>query len=174
MAKPKKNQGWIKIHRSLRDHWVYEDPVSTWTWLEILFRANHEGKTIHIGTRTIDIKPGQFWTSYRKLSIAWNVSKDTVKSRLRAFENDKMIKVDGKPGTGTLVTVCNYGVYQSSKGVLPDTFKDRNQDRNQDNGSTITRTDFSYKQELKNDKEGYKNEKNNGLPPDDPDYFEEV
>ena len=107
-----------------------------------------------------------------------NMSKDTVSKKLKLLQSDGMIYVDSRKGIGTLITVRNYGLYQDflsgSTDTLSDTSWDTKSDTVSDKVQTYTRTWSSHKQEYKN----YKNDKevknNNGLPPDHPDYFEEI
>jgi hypothetical protein len=90
-----------------------------------------------------------------------------------------MIYVDSRKGYGTLVTVQNYGVYQDFSEGDSHTYSNTNSHKDSHKDSHKvgfeSPSEIPYKQEYKNDKALIKNgKKNNGLPPDDPDYFEEV
>lgn len=173
----KEDKGWVKLYRSIRDHWVYEDRLLYFIWLDLIMRANHKERKIVVKGKLIVLHPGQFWTSIRRLAVEWGLDKDTVSKKLKILQSDDMIYVDSRPRYGTMITVRNYGLYQGFSGPDSDNESDNNSDnksdKESDNVQFNNRTKNRHKQELKN----YKNDKelkNNGLPPDHPDYFEEV
>ena len=110
--------GWIKLHRKIMDNWIYDfkNPALFMDWLDLLLMANHEPRKINIKGQIVTVGTGQLWTSIRKLSDRWRVKKDTTLRRLKMLQSDGMIYVDSHPGMGTLVTVCNYGIYQGFSG----------------------------------------------------------
>lgn len=173
------NKGWIKAHRSMREHWIFQDPLLFKIWMDILWSANYEKKKVKIKGKIITINPGQFWTSIRKLSVRWDIDKNTVGKKLKLLQSDGMIFVDSMPNYGTLITVCNYALYQdfSTGGSDKDSdnVSDKLSDKDSDNAQTRLQTNFhhdeEYKEYIRMNKEG---KKTNGLPPGHPDYFEEV
>lgn len=172
-------KGWIKLYRDITEHWVFRDPLLLKIWIDILFMANHESKKIPLNNQLIEIHRGQFWTSVRKLSARWNIDTKTTAKKLKLLQSDGMIYVDSRKGYGTLVTVQNYGVYQDFSEGDSHTYSHTNSHKVSHKDSHKvgfeSPSEIPYKQEYKNDKALIKNgKKNNGLPPDDPDYFEEV
>ena len=163
-------KGWVKIYRDLREHWVFSDPVLLRMWIDILLTANHEPNKATVKNQIIDIKRGQFWTSYRKMALRWGMDVKTVKKSLGLLQNDGMITVDARRGYGTLITVENYKVYQD----FSEESSHRESHRESHRQGFENPTENPYKQETNNDKECIKNGKNTGLAPGDPDYFEEV
>ena len=121
------DKGWIKIYRSIRSNWVWEDFEMTHYWIDLLFMVNHKESKVAIGKKLFTVKPGQKITSLRKLSVRWNVSKDKVKRILEMFEQDEMITIK-MANNATLITVVNYRLYQLSDGVRRDTNKDTSKD----------------------------------------------
>ena len=106
--------GWIKIHRKIIDHWIWEDAKRFKWWMDILLLTNHTDKKTMIGGELITIKRGTFHTSELKLSERWNVSRNTVRNYLNALEKDNMIATK-KTRNGTTIEVRNYGVYQGNE-----------------------------------------------------------
>lgn len=168
-------KGWVKIYRDIIDHWVYRDPLTLKIWITLIVRANHEPTKIQIKNQLIDVQRGQFWTSLRRLAMVTDMTPKTVKKRLTVLQSDGMIYVDSSKGLGTLITVRNYGDYQSiseDNGNTVDYTVDYTTDHRVETQRDTRRT---HKQEVKNDKNDTRmKRKNNGLPPDHPDYFEEV
>lgn len=169
------NMGWIKLHRSIREHWIFQDPVLLRIWLDILLTVNHEPAKVRVKNIIVEIGRGQHWTSIKKLAVRWGLDTKTVRTKLHLLENDGMIYVDSRTGYGTLLTVRNYEVYQGFSE--DDSLRDspRNSLRNSPRAGFETPSEIPYEQEcINNDEEGNKNGKNNGLAPGDPYYFEEV
>jgi hypothetical protein len=105
--------GWIKLYRSIKDHWIWQDPIKFQWWIDILISVNHSGKTINIGYDIFDCKPGQSIRSLKNWADNWNVSKDTVRNFFTLLKKDKMILTENLKKT-TRLTVCNYDTYQSN------------------------------------------------------------
>lgn len=130
------NKGWIKLHRSLLDHWIHErDKDGTYQmehyWIDMLLMTNHEDRKIPCNKKVITIKAGSFMTSLRKLGSRWGMDKDSVRTILETFENEKMITRKTE-NNATVITIVNYGLYQSSKGKNTDTDSDTISDTDSD------------------------------------------
>lgn len=105
------DRGWIKIHRSIRDHWIWQDPVKLKWWLDILMEVNHSDNKVNLGLQLVECKRGQSVMSLGNWANRWGVSKNTVKSFFLLLEKDKMITHENV-SKSTRITVCNYGNYQ--------------------------------------------------------------
>ena len=89
----------------LRDvEWLYSESRMVHLWLEILFRVQRAKGTYPIKGTTIDILPGQFVASTRKLAASIGADKDTVGRYMRIFEAQKWIR-RLEIGNATLYTV---------------------------------------------------------------------
>ena len=86
-------QGWISVHRQLRDHWLWEDkPFSKGqAWIDLLMLANHADNKFLLGNELVEVKAGSFITSIEKLRKKWGWSNTKVVSFLKLLENDGMI-----------------------------------------------------------------------------------
>lgn len=115
MMADKQNKGWIKVHRDIRDHWIWtcEKHSKQSAWIDLLMMVNHEDRTIMVGNRRITIHRGQVWTSYRKLKEQWQWSNERLYGFIDQLVSDRMIAVN-PTNTGTLLTVLNYKEYQGS------------------------------------------------------------
>ncbi len=110
-------EGWIKLHRRLQDHWLWQEKrkfSKVEAWLDLLLRANHKENKILIGRNLVDVKSGQFITSTLKLAQAWGWGKTTVKQFLNLLESEKMITQNAN-AKYTLVTIENWGKYQGEE-----------------------------------------------------------
>lgn len=156
-------EGWIKLYRSIRKNWIWEDAQKLKWWLDILLQANHQDRKVLLGNELVLIERGSFHTSELKLSKKWGVSKTTVRKFLELLESDHMITTE-KSKKGTTLKVTNYEDYQ---GFSEDekTTKEPQKNHNVDHKKTIKEP---YTIPIKNhkvytnnnDKELYKNYKN--------------
>jgi hypothetical protein len=107
-------QGWIKLHRKIRDCSVIWDdkPFSRGqAWIDLLMMANHEDKDIYFDGGVYRVERGQKLTSIRKLSEEWGWSR----TKTTKFQNDlkKAEMISLKSDTKkTVVTIVNYNNYQ--------------------------------------------------------------
>lgn len=154
--------GWIKLHRQVMDHWIWEDPIRFKWWMEIILLTNHTDKKTIIGNEVVIIERGTFHTSELKLSEKWGVSRNRVRRFLDLLENDGMISTK-KTINGTTIKVHNYGVYQGNEEQKkqPTIQQTEQQTKQPTIQQTEHRTDIErYKtKNVKNDKE-LKNDKN--------------
>lgn len=106
--------GWIKLHKAIKDHWIFENPEYLKAWLQILIEVNYEPKTSIIQGQQIFCDRGQ--KIYSMESWAKIFGKKWTRKRARCFfellKKDGMIRTEGLSKT-TRVTVCNYETYQN-------------------------------------------------------------
>lgn len=108
-----KKLGFVPIYRSVRENWVWDndEPFSKGqAWIDLLLSVNHEEKKIKVGCSIVTIKPGQMWTSYKKLAQAWGWSYNRVKRFIKMLESDGMIYVNAT-ANGTSLTIVNWGSF---------------------------------------------------------------
>jgi hypothetical protein len=105
------NEGWIKLFRSIRKHWIWNDPTKLKRWLDIILEVNHEDRKVNIGNEIIDCKRGQTVMSLRSWATRWCVSKDSARHFIGLLQKDGMIITKSLAKT-TRITVTNYDIYQ--------------------------------------------------------------
>lgn len=108
-------EGWIKLHRKIQDHWIYQEKrkFSRYeAWLDMLMMANHKSNKFLHGNELIELEKGQFVTSEVKLMERWDWGKNKLRLFFNLLEKDGMIvkKSDRKR---TTITICNYGLYHT-------------------------------------------------------------
>lgn len=114
-----KKLGFVPVYRSIQDHWLWsnDEPFSKGqAWIDLLLSVNHEEKKIKVGNRIQVIKPGQMWTSYKKLGNRWNWSRERVYRYTKMLKSDGMLLVDATPN-GTLLTLLNWDVFNGQRNT---------------------------------------------------------
>ncbi len=75
-------QGWIKLHRQFINWEWFNKSEAVHLFLYLLLKANHKDGN----WQGIEIKKGQFITSYGKISSDTNISLQTIRTLLKKFE----------------------------------------------------------------------------------------
>ena len=111
--------GWIKLHRSMRGHWLWEGEKFTkgQAWIDLLLWARHTPGTVRIRESPFYLDAGQQVRSEVTLSKTWGWSRDKVRRYLKHLENDGMIRQQKTTST-SIITICKYSDYQ--QGNTPD------------------------------------------------------
>ena len=104
-------EGWIKLSRTIKDHWIWKDPVKLKWWIDILISVNHSPAKVNIGNQLFECGRGQSIQSLSNWASQWKVSKDKARNFLVLLEKDGMITHENI-GKSTRITVCKYDIYQ--------------------------------------------------------------
>ena len=109
------DKGYIKLYRSVRDNWVWEEkPFSRGqAWIDIILSVNHKDTKIMFDGNSMLVKRGSFITSISKLADRWGWSRKKVTRFLNGLRDDSM--VDFKcTNKGTCISLRNYVLYQEN------------------------------------------------------------
>lgn len=113
------DKGYIKVYRDIRDHWIWTDEEEPFSrgqaWIDLIMMVNHNDKDVLFNGRLIHVEKGCRITSLRRLSERWKWSIHKVSDFLNLLEKEGMIS-QVRDSKKTLITLINYGVYQSDRG----------------------------------------------------------
>ena len=127
--------GWIKISRSITEHWLWKDSERLQWWLDLLFMASWEDKQVLHDAHLFVLHRGQMIASVSFLAKRWNRSNPTIIAYLQMLESDGMITREVLYRQTPIITICKYDAYQ----YMVDTIVDRQVD-------TIVDTNKEYKE----------------------------
>ena len=99
--------GWIKIHRKFLDWEWFNKSEAVHLFMYLTLKANHKDGQ----WQGIDIKKGQFVTSFGKISADTGISLQTIRTLLKKFEKTNEINIQ-TTNKFTIVTICKYECYQ--------------------------------------------------------------
>ena len=99
--------GWIKIHRKFLDWEWFNKSEAVHLFMYLVLKANHKDGQ----WQGIDIKKGQFVTSFGKISTDTGISLQTIRTLLKKFEKTNEINIQ-TTNKFTIVTLCKYECYQ--------------------------------------------------------------
>ena len=76
-------EGYIKIFRDIREHWIWEDPVKLRCWLDMLLTVNSKPGKVNVGMNLYECGRGQAIRSLSTWAAQWGVNKDTARNFLK-------------------------------------------------------------------------------------------
>lgn len=130
--------GWIALHRSILDHWLWKDkPFSNGqAWIDLILLANHKDTKEFINGSLKVFKKGTVNRSIESLSSRWGWNRKKTRKFLNALEADEMVTV--KVTThGTTITLVNYSDFQTV-GTTKGTTTDQTEGQPRENRGTQT------------------------------------
>jgi len=109
-------EGWIKLHRKIRNSQMYRNLNSKQrdVLIQILLLANHEENEWVWGNDIFKCKTGQFVTSLQSLTnrCAKDVKVQSVRTSLLILEKWSFL-TNKSTKTGRLITICKWEAYQN-------------------------------------------------------------
>jgi len=105
--------GWIKLHRSLSDHWLWDfkSPDKAMAWIDLLMMARHSDGSAMMKGKLVNIDRGQVAISQISMQKRWKWSQNKVKRFLLMLTNQGMITIKTNDIT-TIVSICNFNSFQ--------------------------------------------------------------
>jgi hypothetical protein len=111
--------GWIKIHRSITDHWLYSEKRTyskLEAWYDILLTVNYSDNKAIIKGKIYEVKRGESILSFESWGKRWNWDKSKVRRFFSLLKKDEMIELKCDSIT-THLTVCKYDSYQGERNA---------------------------------------------------------
>ena len=146
-------QGWVSIHRSVLDNFVWFDKPFNMgaAWIDLILMANHEDNKFPVNGNLIVVKRGQTYTSCRSLAERWGWSLGKVKRFIDLLEREKMVNTE-RTKNGTLLTLVKYDNFQdtwntngtqterrrNTNGTQTERNNNDNNENNENNDNKIT------------------------------------
>lgn len=119
-------QGWIKIHRKLRECYLWQDKEpfdKRSAWIDLLLSANHADNKMIMNNKVIVIERGTFITSEVKLAEKWKWNRGKVRRFLKLLESDNMLEKIPTSRLYVTIKITNYDDYQSSTSATVENTK---------------------------------------------------
>jgi len=126
------NNGWIKLHRQLKENPIYRNSKAVHCWIECLLRSNHKAGGYYLGRKKINLKPGEFILGRNEFGKSINMSGSTAWFWLKQFEVDSMVNIK-KTSKGSLCKIKNWKKYQAPDSKVAHKKTVKNPQKNTDN-----------------------------------------
>ena len=111
-----KNRGFIKVYRSIDEHWVWDDrPYSKGqAWIDLLLLANHKSEKFEAKGVVVEGSRGCVYRSITYLAQRWGWSRWKVNRFISALESDGMLHIE-RTSNRTVLTLINYDDFQDRR-----------------------------------------------------------
>ncbi len=106
-------KGWIQLHRSLTEHWIWHDNKQAIRWIDLLILASWKKQTVYYRSNSIELKRGQLATSVRALARRWKSNNRVVSQFLKLLEKAEMIECNRQNRQWIIVTIIDYDKTQN-------------------------------------------------------------
>jgi hypothetical protein len=146
--------GWIKLHRSMQDHWLWDEPrkfSKAEAWLDILLSASHKSYKTVINDNLVTCDRGEMIASVRFLQTRWKWSNTKVVRFLLLLTEEDMVSINKKTGVSVL-KVSNYNDFQDI-GKTKKTQKRQEKDAEKTDKRQTNDTEKTKTRMIKNNKE---------------------
>lgn len=119
-------QGWVSFHRKIEEWEWYDDANTFRLFFHLVLKANHKDNK----WRGIDIKRGELVTSNEQLAKQLKLTVSKIRTSLNKLKSTREITIK-TTNKNTVVTVVNYGLYQSTDAEIAT--KTTNKSQSNDN-----------------------------------------
>lgn len=106
--------GWFKSYREAWDKDLSQNIYLWGIWNALLHMASYKESQILWEGKQRTLPPGSVVFGITELADKWHCSKSVVKKWLHYLQNCNRIVIESCP-RGTLVTICNWTIYQVSE-----------------------------------------------------------
>lgn len=108
------SEGWISIHRKIKNSNWYKDSQYVHLWLHLLLSACYKDTDVKVGNNIIHLKRGQLLTSRKSLESDVHIQESKIYRILKCFENEQQIEQQ-KNRKYTIISIINYDMYQQNE-----------------------------------------------------------
>lgn len=105
--------GWISLHRKILENPIFQKAELLQLFIYCILKANHKPNRIVFNGKEMVVGRGQFITGRDALSREIKAKSTTTWKRLKVLENLQILNIKSN-NKFSLVTVVNYGFYQSN------------------------------------------------------------
>jgi len=113
----KDKRGWIRLHRKLRDHWLWDNKEvksKFEAWMDLIMMASHEERSVYMKEQLVVIKRGEVCCSLNTFAKRWKWSTGKVRRFISVLKTDTMV-VQQTTRVATHLSICNYDTYQGER-----------------------------------------------------------
>lgn len=109
--------GWIKLPRSIINHWLWQDAERFKWWCDLLMLAAWEDKKTMHDAHLFVLAKGQMIASVSFLAERWGKSAPTIIKYLKLLEDEGMIKRSVLYRQTSIITICKYESYTEQENT---------------------------------------------------------
>lgn len=105
------SKGYIFIPRTILESWIWDKPVHTQIWIDMVCRASWHDEVTKFNSKEVVLKRGEFCLPLNQISKKYGMDKRTVKRFLKSLVMRKWLNVSTQNDT-TIYYIVDIDVYQ--------------------------------------------------------------
>jgi len=86
-----KGNGYIKLHREIKNHWIFKNDKYFKWFITVLLTVNYEAVKFPVGDKVYTCNPGESFMSLEKWAAIFGCSKRTAIKFFKLLESDNMV-----------------------------------------------------------------------------------
>ena len=155
-------EGWIKLYRAARNHWVFKDKEAWQIWCYCLLDATHTQTQRRVKGQVVNLHPGQTLFGRLEWSRILNVDSNKVYRTVIAFQDAGMISLYTVKGKYSVITITNWQEYQGERlnSYRTNSEQESEQAESVDNQALKPMSEQQSKQQMNSKRTHNKNVKN--------------
>ena len=106
-------EGWVKLHRSVLNLPVFDEPELLRLWLYLLLKASHQPRDVPVGQTIVHLQPGQLITGRKRIAQDLRISETNVRCQLKRLVVHQLVNLK-TTNRFSLVTLMDWDFFQSS------------------------------------------------------------
>lgn len=108
------SNGYIMLHRKLRDHWIATDHATLAVFVQILLRVEwqEDKKTVFLNGSAVKLKRGEMTCGRKQMSQWANISEQEYRTSLNKLKSTNTITTKST-NRFTVISLCNWEKYQT-------------------------------------------------------------
>ena len=110
---------WVKLYRKIRESVLRANPIMCHVFVNLLLDANWKDGKLKDGTI---VRRGQVVLAQREFSKAIGLTRQQLRTTLKNLEKCEILTQESTH-LGTIVTICNYNIYQDRNGDDQPTYQ---------------------------------------------------
>ncbi|MGG0794558.1 hypothetical protein ABE137_11195 [Brevibacillus laterosporus] len=116
------SEGWIKLHRKIRESAIFNDSQLLRLWLICLTEASYKAREQIVGKQVVELEPGQFVTGRFRLAEIYNsglsseqqIPPETLWRWIKGLEKAQFLIIKST-NKFSVVTIANWAIYQQDQ-----------------------------------------------------------
>jgi len=169
--------GYIKLHRSIRNNWIYVDAEYLKVWLEMLFSARYEEepKTDIYNGIIYTVSYGEFIFGYPSWSERLNIGQQRLRTLVKQLLSSNMIVLKKKHSKFTIYKIVNFEKFNKQDNNLQgQQSSDIDGDANKQDNKQPTSSQQAANKQPTSSQQLNKNIKNKKEGKEHKDYYLEI
>lgn len=106
------DDGFVKLYRALKKHWVYKDSHTLHVWIHCLIDATYVSSQRKVKGKLVSLFPGQTVFGRDEWGKELNIEPSKVYRCIQLFEQAGMITRFSVKGQYSVITISNWSAYQ--------------------------------------------------------------